>query len=488
MVLIRRYFSLLAILLSSYLAANADGSSIDSKFVKVGYVSNFKLTNSDNSHIRNLGSINELSSSYDFQNSSTAQIADLLNSQGIGKKVLDLLLQRDAQGLHIEELYNIALSNVTLSEDERASLDKSADKQDVLKKTIVRQILKNNYIILTDNRGTEGYRVRWRVYHVDIDDNVIDQVFLNWEAPNDYEKIKVPVSFVSEGRAYNNDKILNGVVSKIKAFAPHSPIMTRYPFIVDFGTEHGAKLLDRVEVFRLYEDKKGNISDRKICATRVTELTSSTARLFSINGGYASQNKGDIAVLRKSRRLNNISIVAQGSFGEDYRYGARIFYERILKLNKHGVSQYILGSIEYNRYCREPEGVWLPYFDAEEYARPTLSNFGASVGYSVGFMGLLGKIEIAPYAMAGFKVHTFDRDVIYVYSSGAVGENEYGPNLGFDICGGVKANINIWYPLQLTLGVDYNFDTSSVGEKVEEYIDHHTINRLNVYAGFRFNF
>ena len=151
MVLIRRYFSLLAILLSSYLAANADGSSIASKFVKVGYVSNFKLTNSDNSHIRNLGSINELSSSYDFQNSSTAQIADLLNSQGIGKKVLDLLLQRDAQGLHIEELYNIALSNVTLSEDERASLDKSADKQDVLKKTIVRQILKYNYIILTDN-------------------------------------------------------------------------------------------------------------------------------------------------------------------------------------------------------------------------------------------------------------------------------------------------------------------------------------------------
>ena len=103
-------------------------------------------------------------------------------------------------------------------------------------------------------------------------------------------------------------------------------------------------------------------------------------------------------------------------------------------------------------------------------------------------MGLLGKIEIAPYVMAGFKIHLFNPDVHHVTWTGEVGD-EAQPDLGFEFCGGVKANINIWYPLQLTFGGDYNFNTSSLisgGQSL--YLAHHTLNRMNFFAGFRFNF
>lgn len=463
-------------MLTIYVVSEARESELDSKYVRVGYVSNVSIGNSGNSYIHNLGDIEGLRYS----------TASQLNSKGIGKKVLDLLLQRNAAGLHVDNLYRLALSNVALAEDERAALDASADKRDVLKKLIVRQILKNNYIILAEKKH---YDVNWRVFHVDIDDRIIDQVFSNWYDTNGYDQIQVPVSLVAEGKAKTTYDIMNTIINKVNAFAPHSAILSRYPFIVGFGTRQGARLLDRVEVYRLYEDKEGNIKVKRICNTRITEVTPKTSRLFSINGGYASQNKGDIAILRKNKKLNNISIVAQGSFGEDYRYGGRIFYEKLLKLSKHGISQYMLGSVEYNRYCREPEGIWYSYFGAEECVRPTLSNFGVNFGYSFGFMGLLGKIEIAPYAMAGFKVHLFDRKVHHYDWTGAVGD-EPEPILGLDLCGGVKANINIWYPLQLTLGADYNFNLNSLGEKDAAYIylDHHNINRLNVYAGLRFNF
>lgn len=481
MVLKKILFTLFALLTSIIVLAK--GPSLDSKYLKIGYVSNVDLGNSGNSYIRNIGNIPNLEFATETQ----------LNEHGVGKKVLDLILMRTQGSLDISHLYNLALSNVALSEDERASLDASADKRDVLKKTIARQLLQNNYIILSapfDGPATlAGYNKQWRIFHVDIDDQIINQVFLNWDNMLDYDLIKVPVSMIAQGLAKTNAGVIEAIINKTNIVAPHSSILNRHPFTIGIGIPQGARLLDRVDVYRLYENKNGSIKEKKICTTRITEVTYDTSRLFSINGGYASQNKGDIAVLRKNRRLNNISIVAQGSFGKDYRYGGRIFYERLLKLSKHGVSQYILGSVEYNRYCREPEGIWYPFINAEECVRPTLSNFGVNLGYSFGFMGLLGKIEIVPYAMAGFKVHLFDRNVHHYDWTGSVGD-EPQPTFGLDVCGGVKANINIWYPLQLTLGADYNFNLSSIGEQdvTTIYLEHHRINRLNVYAGFRFNF
>lgn len=486
MVLTKKIYLIATFLLASYLIANGQEYALDSKYVKAGYVSNVALEDPNYSYLRNLGIIKDLR--LNMEEMSPNQTEVLLNKRNVGKRVLDILLLKDVQGLHISNLYEIALSNVILSEKELAALNASADKTDILKQTITRQLLKNNYIILIDDKTTTSSRINWRIYHIDIDDNIIDQAYSNWDDLANYDKIKVPVSFVAQGRVGKMDNVIKNIVSKVKVLAPHAPIVKRYPFIVGFGSNQGAKLLDRVEIFRLHENKKGDVSTDKICTTRITKISSETSRLFSINGRVASKSKGDLAILKPSRRLNHISLVAHGSFGNDYRYGGRVFYERLLKLSKKGISNYILASIDYNRYCREPEGVWYPYFGAEESVRPTLTNFGANIGYSIGFMGLLGKIEIAPYVMAGFKIHLFNPDVHHVTWTGEVGD-EAQPDLGFEFCGGVKANINIWYPLQLTFGGDYNFNTSSLisgGQSL--YLAHHTLNRMNFFAGFRFNF
>lgn len=246
---------LLFVLLSVFAVSEAKESELDSKYVRVGYVSNTHIGNSDNSYVYNIGKIDGLCFATDAQ----------LNAQDIGKKVLNILLQRDASGLHIDKLYRLALSNVALAEDERAVLDASADKRDVLKKLIVRQILSNNYIILAENNPNNlMYNVNWRLFHVDVDNRIIDQVFMNWDDMSGYDQIRVPVSLVAEGKAKSNDEILNAIIDKSNVIAPHSAILSRHPFTVGFGSQQGAKLLDRVEVYRLYEDTSGNVKVKRI--------------------------------------------------------------------------------------------------------------------------------------------------------------------------------------------------------------------------------
>jgi len=54
--------------------------------------------------------------------------------------------------------------------------------------------------------------------------------------------------------------------------------------------------------------------------------------------------------------------------------------------------------------------------------------------------------------------------------------------------GGVRVNLNVWYPVQLTLGADYNYTYLISGKddnRADVLTSFHTINRLNVYFGLR---
>ena len=117
------------------------------------------------------------------------------NEQNVGKRVLDILFQRDNEGLHMDRLYDQALQNTTIEEIEVAIQDASAETKDVLKKEISRQILKNNYVVVfqtiswTTKRKKTKTKKFWHVFHIDINDRIIDQAFLNWENPENYNLI-----------------------------------------------------------------------------------------------------------------------------------------------------------------------------------------------------------------------------------------------------------------------------------------------------------
>lgn len=483
---------LLILVLSTHI--NAQNLSFDAKYIKVGVISNeWPRQMSENPNFRNLG---ELFISFNGDEKLDAkQLTEDLNRQRVGKLVLDKLFQRDNQGLHIDSLYNEALKNTTIEEIEIALQDISAETKDILKKDISRQLLKNNYIVVFQTvKKKRGDKVKtkkyWQVFHVDIDTRIIEQVFLNWETPQDYDQIEVPVSFVAEGKVpreiKGENELVFDIAKKVPAFAIRGSAYSRVPFLARTNSRQGVKNKDRFYIYRFKEKKAGKIYSKKICTARATDIDNESTRLFTISGRYASIKKGDIAVQR-DRHKSSLSVTGQYSSGNDSRYGGRLQYEHLLHFSKHGIAQYFLTSVDYNAYEKEPEGIW---WDNYGGIQPRLNNAALTLGYGTG-INLLGRMELMPYILAGYQ---------YSFLLGASENPTYWDHSlekwddltktsGHAIVGyaGIKLSANLWYPVQLTAGADYNLTTSSTSA-FKPVLSRHKKNRLNVYAGLRFHF
>lgn len=487
---------ILLILIGASIYANAQKLSFDAKYITVGVTSNEwpdQLYNNPN--LRHLG---KLPFSYINKDKVDAgEIVKHLNDENIGRTVLDRLFQRDSQGLYVNELYNQALQNTIIEELEVALHDASAEKKDVLKKEISRQLLKNNYIVIfqtvnKERRGKIKTKKYWQVFHVNIDDKIIEQAFLNWQNPAVYDQIKVPVTFIAEGKV--RDELIFDIAKKVPAFAIRGSVFNRTPFLARTIAQQGVKKKDRFYVYRLKENKDGRIHAKKVCTARVTEVTNEATRLFTISGRYASTKKGDIAVQR-DRHKSSVSIMGQYSAGNDARYGGRLQYEYLLNFSRKGITRYFLADAGYNAYKKEMENIWWD-LNAEKQIQPRLNNAEFMLGYGIG-INFLGRMELMPYLLAGYQFSFFSgsgnaptywNHDLEKWDSLTDDKSGTAIKSGHAVIGyaGVKLNVNLWYPVQLTVGVDYNV-TNSFSKKFKPVLQQHTQNRLNVYAGLRFH-
>lgn len=460
--------------------------SFDSKYIKVGVMSNeWPSCMANNPNLRNLGTLQ----------------GTTFDQDRIGKQVLDILFQRDGSGLHMDRLYEDALQNTTVEELEVALWDASAESKDVLKREIAHQLLKNNYIVIfrTEQRkkknGTPKIKKYWSVYHVEIDDRIIQQAYLNWQNPSAYDQIQVPVKLIAQGKvpknSFDNNELVYDIAKKVPAFAVRGPVTSRYPFIARMGKDMGVKNMNRIYVYRFKENADGELYSKKVCTTRTTEVSGESNRMYMISGRFPSTKKGDVAVI-KDRHRSSISLLGQGSLGNDKRIGGRLQYEYLLDFSKHGIAQYLIGAIGYNRHDKEPDGIW---WDESRTIQPTLNNADISIGYGIGF-NFLGRVELMPYVMGGYQ-YTFitgGNNPMYYWDNQeerwsdlyGINDNAGLSDNGFVGHAGAILSVNIWYPLQLSIGADYNLSTKS--SKLEPFLDRHTLNRLNLYAGFRLHF
>ena len=239
------------------------------------------------------------------------------------------------------------------------------------------------------------------------------------------------------------------------------------------------------------ENRKGEIYSKKVSTARVTDVNSESTRLFTISGRYASTKRGDVAVLKDRHRLS-LSIAGQGSFGNDPRYGGRIQLEVLSGFSKAGIARYILADIDYNRYRREPENVW---WNKDGMVQPTLQNASFSLGYGVGF-NFLGRFEIMPYILAGYQMsfmtgldegQVWNHDTEQWETVMPTKKNKWMLGNSFITHGGIRLSINIWYPVQLIVGGDYNL-TLGIRKGFEPATRQHELDRLNIYTGLRFHF
>lgn len=463
--------------ITAHIVTYADNVVFDSKYLKVGVFSNdWDNQLGNNPNIQNLGI--------------TA------NPDLCGKMALDYLLCRDSAGLHMEKLWRMALNSTMLEEEEIAEVDASAEKKEVLKRDISRQLLKNNYVVILKKEWKRhmflniknDFKYIWEVYHIEITDEIIDQVFNSWSDVNNYDNIKVKVKSIAKGKC-KPEELIFSIAKKVPAFAVRGTIAASHPTEARINKQQGIRKMDVVYIYGVYENSKGEVISRRKGVTRVTLPGDTTSQLFSVAGLTPSQRNGDVAVLH-GRQRSSIMLLGQASLGSDPRYGGRLLYDFMMGFSKHGIAQYLLIGGNYNTFKKEPAGYWwLNNENTYQNVTPRLSSFDITAGYGIGF-NFLNFIEFRPYLLLGWQTKMISKSgTIYYWDSKADDEKgdwayETWGNfdyLQFNGYVGAQLNLTVAYPFQVVVGADYNFES----KKRLKIYECHTLNRLNLYTGFR---
>ncbi len=503
----KKFLMFLFILLVCSLEMQAQKIGFDNKFVKVSVASSrdsLFLLDSHSLTNFNVVDIPDLRQSGISVDTDGKKLANDLTQLGIGKLMLDKMLCRDAYGLHFEKLNQMAEENITRDEIEIAGEDATADIKENLKSEVRRQLLKSCYIVIADNK-------RWKVFYVEIDDNIINQAYEHFNNMEKYDLIKVSVSYVAGGKTKTWGSTTFEISKKVPAFAVRGNVYSRRPFLAQLGPEEGVKNADRFFVYRGFE-RDSVFYSKKICTARATDVRSDSTRLYTISGRFASSGKGDVAVKMSPKKFS-YSLMGSASFGDDARYGGRFMGEYLGSFKKNGIAHYFVWSFDYLQYKKEPMGVWWSPKD-QKFKQPFLSHAALSLGYGMG-INLLGRVEIMPYLMVGGiyttrmhemfnsddPLYTWDKDfggwaTISEERTDATPEEieEYGTfhtpqEWGVIGYAGVKININVWYPFQITAGADYNYVLRFKKDvPFSRALAPHETNRINAYLGFRIHF
>lgn len=490
----KRY--ILTTLLAGFLAAPISAKEkpfYDSKSNIVCITGNYNLLAYGNKYRKVEVEIPDSCSAY-----SGKQLCKILNDQKIGKQILDYLFCYNGTSLSEERLKDLALQNVLKSDDERAAIG-VISKDDILKEDYL-PILENNYIFLVST--VSGKKI-WNAYKVEIDKDVLEQVFNCWDDMSKYNQISVPVSLVASDKAkmtYDVDtqkhvlknKTKRKMSLKVPAFAIRGQVTGRNPFATNIGHVNGLKSCDKVAIYRTKE-KNGKMYSSKVSTTRACNVNDSTANLYTFAGGQASYKKGDVAVYQPSR---NSSWTISGNY-MDHSYNLNFTFDHRLKLSPVGISQYFMLMMGVGGYEKSEKRLYATNNGSLVYS-PIIANFG--LGYGIGYE-FAHCIEIQPYVQAQWEGMFFTKKESSPYdgtdgasyASGATSNSVRFPL-------GARVNLNICYPVQLVVGAEYIFNVKFKVAKDTEKRVHNDPEKfffeptgykrdgLNIYAGLRFNF
>ena len=406
------------------------------------------------------------------------ELEKYLNEKNVGKSILNYLFQRDSNGHLSEELLKSrAWENVQRRDVERASAG-AIDAETVLREDYL-PILMNNYVFLRSESGTFKSKGHWIVFHVDIDKQTLEDVFAAWEDPQKYDAIDVKVSFVKQGK-YKKENLGRKLGVKVPAFAIRGQVISRAPFMAEVGNRLGVKNRNRMVVYRQKMNKNGDMVSSKVCTARACNVSKDSTYLYTIAGGNASYKKGDIAVKKADLNTGHSFMVSMMTKS----YGINYLFDKTMSFNRYGVSTHFLFGLGASILEDHTKKLYC----VDNCVRKSPYIYDGRLGFGVGFTAM-HSIQIMPYVAGQFEAVLLEKK----YGNEAKSKMSSSIN----IPAGIKVNVNLMYPLQLTAGAEYVFNTyknkkAAVSyEDVEQYIYKPLGAKrdgINVYAGFRICF
>lgn len=419
------------------------------------------------------------------------KLLDLWNEQNVGKMVLDSLLCYDGKSLKEDLLKELAWRNVQKTDVERAEVG-VIDKESILREDYL-PILNNQYIFIYDKPLR-----KWSAYKINIDKEVLAQVYNSWNDMEKYNQIKVSISHVASGKAKVDilgeltDKTKKKIAHEVPAFAIRGKVISRKPFKINIGTRAMLDNRDKVVIYRSKQTKGGQLYSSRVCTTFACNVEDNTANLYTFAGGHASYKKGDVAVYQPCKK-SSWSIT--GNY-MDHSYGGNLTYDHRMKLSKCGISRYFMTMMGFGVYEKITKRLYTTNTGAIVHT-PVIINFG--LGYGIGYE-FAHCLEIQPYFLFQWESVFFkgkDKSPLDGLS------DKYAKNASYNSFRfplGARLNINICYPVQLVVGAEYIFKATIKQERTadgkvksdsEKFFFKplgYKRDGLNVYAGFRFNF
>ena len=405
-------------------------------------------------------------------------ILEAFQREHIGKKILDILFQYDGHHLSEDLLKERAWKHVQLVDEERANIG-IIDKETILREDYL-PILQNNYIFLAEEENIgknfwqvlgetaalmdgdtitasmyeDRYKINWIVFKVQIDEGTLNQVFNCWDNMKLYNQIDVPIVYVASGsiKKSNNklhsvrNALLRSVSKKVEAFAIYGQVIDNHPLKINVGSEKNVIKGDQFYIYRQHLNKQGRVSSKKVGSARAGIVDMKDSRLF-LSSGTVSYKTGDIAVLHEDNGVGHSLTYNWLNMEYDTKYqGLTYTFDKRLGFNRHGFSTYCLASVGLLS-----EMGMLPNQKLFDSDAPLFLDLGLGLGLGKVF---LSRIEIVPYIQLHYMIG-LDPDGEY---------DDYDFSQAFKLPIGVRFNVNLFHPLQLTMGAEYNILATKDGE------------------------
>lgn len=460
---------------------------------------------------------------------STKSMCEYFNRQNFGKKLLDYLFSYDGSSLSIKLLEERAFSNAQKQDMERANYG-VISKDDILKgDPAILEILKNNFIFFEYPTYKGSRKRKWCIFKVNVTDETLKEVYNSWDDMSKYNQIAPKVVFVASGKYTvatstsasfwmgvldaslgangnivnnrdfqqanrllldwkNSRRLIAKISKKVPQLAVRGQVVGRSPFIANVGAANGIKDRDRMVIYRTKQTKDGTLYSSRVATVRACKVRTNITHLYTFAGGQASAKQGDVAVLRIN---HNSSYSILGNYMED-SYGLNLSYDHRVALSKAGVSQYLMTNIGCSVYDGFLKRLYVTNQGNLVYS-PV--HFNVGLGYGVGFE-FAHSIELVPYFMAQYEGAYFMGKKSKDAADNSEKEDVYGNSFRIPI--GMKAHVNLFYPVQLVIGAEYIFNCkiSLVSDKETENDPdlffygpmNYKREGLNLYGGLRFNF
>lgn len=402
---------------------------------------------------------------------------------GIGKEIVAFWYNRDGEGMMDASIikargrYNATDQEVLNSRATKVGEQKLKDDG--------YDLIKNSYVLVLDysgiERGTNDKgEEQWKatanlhVYKLGYTKQTEEAVFDSWIYDDDdeqarmakrqiWEDMTVVLYYVTSESVTSTVKTEDGglpkavvsayngavtrIENKVDSWNVRAAINKTKPLRAKIGKKEGLKNGDRFRTYTYRQDADGNIKSVPGGYVRATYISNNLgnatgdmleSQFYQISGLRVSEG----AVLKQS---NDISLGVSLGYRMGAIAGYNLLLDKLVSIRTNGISHYALLGLNFDLLSEKK----LNGHGLQTSGGKGVNFINATVGYGIGLHPYIHQIEFVPYVMLGI-------DNILLGDEEMDEDATFSQKSAYALVGGVKLNVNVYYPFQIYAAADYN--------------------------------